>query len=242
MKEYKKNPNRAIEKYIDKATVTLKLQIDGIDYSKSSDGTKYIAIHGLNENFNNIEIDDLLYNDVINLNNHDSIIVKGIFSSRGTVNKSYWFERILLKKAKIIKIVSKDTNWINTISLKYICKKCTTDLKKYSEYIIEDILNSIRAGDKFLNKSLSFNMVISDFNKNDTKNNLKDGIGGYVSEDGLNYKIVVYGILKNDYINLNIGDTIHVIGNLIQSSGNRFAASENNSYDLITLQKCVLIK
>ena len=113
----------------------------------------------------------------------------------------------------------------------------------YHDYIIEDILNSIRSEKNFLNKPLTFSITISEFYKENIRNYIKNGgIGGFVTDGDIKHKIVIYGISQKDQINLIVGDKIQVTGNLSQSEGNRFASSENNNYNLITLKNCLISK
>jgi hypothetical protein len=181
--------------------------------------------------------------DVIKLNNHDSVILKGLFSSKGKLPKTYFFSRILLTKAKIIDKIGQDEKWMKQLTSKYDCTKCTTDIKKYHKYIIEDVLNCVRVEKDFFNLQLSFKLVITEFYKSGISNYIKEGgIGGYVTDGDLRYKIVIYGIRKKDCLMLNSGDTINVKGNLIQTSLGRADQNEFISHDLITLNNCVLLK
>lgn len=240
--EYAKNPSRAIEKYLDKATITIKAKITGIYFADYSTSINKIIVHCSSENLKTIDLEDVSLADAIKLNNHDSIIVKGVFSSRPKTSKSIWFSQILIKEAQITQI-SQDSKWQTELKSEYNCPNCTTDVKKYHDYIVEDILNSIRSEKSFLNKPLSFTLTITEFHKENIRNYIKKGgIGGYVNDGTLKHKIVIYGILQKDQMNLSIGDTIRVTGNLAQSDGSRFADSENNSYDLITLKNCVIKK
>lgn len=242
IEEYGKNPNRAIEKYLDKSSVIIKAKIDGIYFTNYSTSISKVIVHCTSENLKSIQLEDISVADAIKLNNHDSITVKGVFSSRPKTSKNIWFSQILIKKVQIIHS-SPDNRWQNELKSEHNCKDCTTDIKKYNDYIVDDILNSLRSEKNFLNKPLNLTLVITEFHKEGIRNYIKKGgIGGFVTDGKLKHKIVIYGIQPKDYLNLSVGDTINVTGLLIQADGDRATVAENNSYDLITLKNCILKK
>ncbi len=161
--EYGKNPSRAIEKHLDKTNITIKAKIDGIYFSDYSTSINKIIVHCSSDDLK-IDLEDVNLADAIQLNNHDSIIVKGIFSSRPKTSKNIWFSQILLKKVQVTQI-SQDIKWQNELKSEHNCQDCATDIKKYHDYIIEDIINSVRSQKNFLNKPLSFTVTISEFHK-----------------------------------------------------------------------------
>lgn len=238
LSDYKKNPSRAIEKYLDKTTVMFRAKIDGIYPMNYSTSVNKIVVHCNSERLKSIELEDISTDSLLKLNNHDSILVKGVFSSRPKTSKNIWFSQILIKKTQITQL-SRDLSWQDELRAEHNCQECAPGIKKYNEYVVEDILNSARSEKSHLNKPLTIKFEISSFYKENIKNFIKKyGIAGQVSDGTQSYKIVVYDIPRKDQLNMNIGDTIIVTGNLVQSDGNRFAVSENNKYDLITLRNC----
>jgi len=114
--------------------------------------------------------------------------------------------------------MSNDNEWVNKITAEFRCENCTTDVKKYNEYIIEDLLNGLKAEKKYINQPFTFTMVIKEFGRGKNQNPIDEGgIGGRVGEGQFKYDIAVYGIPKDDLLKLNLGDTVRFTGNLIHT-------------------------
>jgi len=243
--DYKKNPARAVTTYINKAVVTLKAHVLGIYVSKSTNPLwdKKVSIICSDDVHNGITIQDLSYADVIKLNNNDSIVVKGVFSGRGTDSKQWDGNDVLIKNAQLIQIINSDENFKKQITDMYGCDKCVTDLKIYYDYVIEDIMNSIRSQKKYIGKSIDIFVTITEFYKPNIRNYIHNGgVGGAIADGGHKNKIVFYGFTPAQLNKLNIGDTIHIKGNLTQTELGRMANPTFTDYSMVTLTNCVLVK
>ena len=217
--DYKKNPQRAISEYINKAVVTMRVKVNGVmrtsSINKLYDNIVFVDCKDRRSSFS-VSAWDVNLEDALKLNAGDSIVVQGTLSGRGeAANSTNWDGKdVLLRKAKILQVIGADSKLIDDAKYKYDCPDCTTDLKKFHDYVVEIVANHIRAQKEYIDKPLTITITVKEFRKASVGRN-DAGFVGYAYDGPYRNKITVVGMDPKDQNKINIGDEIVVKGNLI---------------------------
>jgi hypothetical protein len=186
--DYGQNADRALSKYMDKATVTVTFRVSGIDSVHFFDKKHAVGVWGGHgKYYSSLECEGLRYADVINLNQGDSIEVTGLLSSTGA-SKGDNFKNVLLKNAKFIKVVYQDSDHIKMLEKEDACPTCDTGMKMYHDFMTAYKLNTLRAKRDYFNKPFTFYVQVSRFQSSPSNTNFiyqlyKGGIGCLVENE-----------------------------------------------------------
>ena len=217
--DYKKNPQRAIGEYINKAVVTMRVKVNSVVRTSSTnkiwDNIVFVDCKDRHASFS-VSVYDVNYEEALKLNACDSILVQGTLSGRGTdANSTNWDGKdVLLRKSKILQVISSDGKQIDEAKEKYDCPDCTTDLKKFHDYVVEGVANHLRAHKEYIDKPLTITMTVKEFRKASVGRD-DAGFIGYAYDGPYRNKITVIGMDAKEQNKISIGDEIMVKGNLI---------------------------